>query len=161
MTITEDFNARTGIGNNNTKRTVGQFAIDERCSNGNRIINFAATNQLMLSNTRFQLLRCHLLTQHSPPSTINNQINHTLIKSRWVLNVLDCQVYREAKKGNKNNYGHVMVRVNLRPKLKVNKKFDRFTKYDISNKKKLEIFAKQEYQKDSLVMRPKNPQSTR
>lgn len=33
--IAGEFNARTGLGDKNTERTVDQFAIDDRCSNGN------------------------------------------------------------------------------------------------------------------------------
>ncbi|CAE1289567.1 unnamed protein product [Acanthosepion pharaonis] len=65
VVIAGDFNARTGTGDANNRHIVGPFAIGDRCSNGERLIDFAAANRLTVSSTRFQHLRRHLVTWYS------------------------------------------------------------------------------------------------
>ncbi len=41
---------------------LGKFAIGPRCANGDRLVNFASANRLVVSSTRFQHPKRHLVT---------------------------------------------------------------------------------------------------
>ncbi|CAE1287454.1 unnamed protein product [Acanthosepion pharaonis] len=58
VVIAGDFNVRTGTGDANNRH----IAIGDRCSNGERLIDFAAANRLTVSSTRFQHPWRHLVT---------------------------------------------------------------------------------------------------
>ncbi len=64
-----------------TWHILGRFVLGSRCANDDRLVNFASTNHFVVSSTRFQNLRRHLVTWFSNDSRTRNQIDHVLIRS--------------------------------------------------------------------------------
>ena len=69
---------------------VGQFSLDANTtSNGIRLIDFAATSNMVVCSTRFQRFDIHKATWMSPDRSTFNQINHIVIDGRHVSSVED------------------------------------------------------------------------
>ena len=122
LIVAGDWNARTGPSDDNTRQILGKFGLGRRCENGERLITFADSNRLVVSNTRFQHPRKHLLTWYSNDGRTANQIDYILIRSRWASAVEDCRVYRGAETGNANGSDHTLLRARLRIHLKARQK---------------------------------------
>ncbi len=62
LIVAGDWNARTGPVDDTSRHELGSFGLGTRCSNGERLVNFATDNRLVVTNTRFQQPRRHLVT---------------------------------------------------------------------------------------------------
>ncbi len=60
LVVAGDWNARTGPADESTCHLLGRFALGNRCSNGERLVEFASTNRPVVSSTCFQHRRRHL-----------------------------------------------------------------------------------------------------
>ncbi len=60
-----DWNARPGPVDMSIRHTLGKFAVGTRCANGDRLVNFASANRLVVSSTRVQHQQFHLVTWFS------------------------------------------------------------------------------------------------
>ena len=69
---------------------------DATNDNGDRLINMAAAQELVVSSTRFPHRKIHLGTWQSPNRRTVNQIDHVLIDRRHSSNALDVRSYRGA-----------------------------------------------------------------
>ena len=114
LIIAGDWNARTGQADDYTRHILGKFGLGQRCDNGDRLINFADANRMFIASTRFQHPRKHLLTWYSNDGITAHQLDHILIRSRWISSIEDCRSYRGAEAGNKGGSDHVLVRAKLR-----------------------------------------------
>ena len=114
LIVAGDWNARVGRQNEFTKSIVGKFTIGDRCDNGERLINFAASNHLVVSNTRFQHPKRHLLTWYSNDGRTAGQIDHILVRARWISSIEDCRAYRGAETGNAGGSDHTLVRAKFK-----------------------------------------------
>jgi hypothetical protein len=112
--IAGDWNARTGPSDESTRHILGKFGLGERCENGQRLVNFADYNKLVVSNTRFQHPKRHLLTWYSNDGHTAHQIDYILIRSRWASSIEDCRSYRGAETGNKCGTDHTLVRAKFK-----------------------------------------------
>nr|VZI52488.1 unnamed protein product [Spirometra erinaceieuropaei] len=54
LIVAGDWNGRTGPGDSTTSHLLGRFGLGSRCENGERLLNFADRNRLLLTNTCFQ-----------------------------------------------------------------------------------------------------------
>ena len=118
MLIAGDWNARTGPADESTRHILGKYALGQRCENGGRLVNFAALNRLVVTNTRFQHPRRQLLTWYSNDGHTANQIDYILIRSRWSTSVLDSRAYRGAEAGS----DHALVRAKIKLRLSTRRK---------------------------------------
>ena len=112
-----DWNAQLGPGDINTRHIIGRYGLGERCVNGERLLNFADFNRLVVASTMFQHKRRHLVTWYSNDGHTANQIDHLLTNSRWATSVKDCRSYRGAETGNKHGSDHVLVRASIKLRL--------------------------------------------
>ena len=110
LIIAGDWNARVGPGDSFTRHILGKFGLGQRCSNGDHLVNFADYNRLVVTNTRFQHPRKHLLTWYSNDGRTAHQLDYILIRSRWISSVEDCRSYRGAETGNRCGSDHTLVR---------------------------------------------------
>ncbi|BHF60393.1 hypothetical protein SprV_0100335800 [Sparganum proliferum] len=62
LIVAGDWNGRTGPGDPTTSHLLGRFGLGSRCKNGERLLNFAVRNRLLVTNTCFQHRKKHLLT---------------------------------------------------------------------------------------------------
>ena len=78
-----DFNAMVGQ-ESIFGPTVGQFSLHSTTPlNGVRLIDFAATRNMVVCSTRFQHLDIHKATWLSPDRSTRNQIDHVVIDGRY------------------------------------------------------------------------------
>ncbi len=105
-----------------THSTIGNYslihvsAVGTRCANGDRLVNFASANRLVVSSTRFQHPQRHLVTWFSNDARTRNQIDHR--RSRWASSAIDCRAYNGAQTGSEHGSDHAMVRAHLRLRMK-------------------------------------------
>lgn len=80
-----DLNAK--VGSNRVADIVGPFGIGDRNERGDRLVNFCEENDLVVSNTWFQLPARRLYTwkspQDKPGHIVRNQIDFILINKRF------------------------------------------------------------------------------
>ncbi len=62
LIVAGDWNARPGPVDTATRHILGKFAVGTRCANGDRLVNFASANRLVVSSTRVQHPQRHLVT---------------------------------------------------------------------------------------------------
>ncbi len=113
-----NWNTRPGPVDTAARHILGKFAVGTRCANGDRLVNFASTNRLVVSSIRFQHPQRHLVTWFSNNGRTRNQIDHMLVWSRWVSSMIDCRAYNGAQTGSEHGLDHVMVRARLRLRMK-------------------------------------------
>jgi exonuclease III len=114
LVIAGDWNARVGQQEEATRHIIGRFTLGQRCDNGERLMNFAALNHLVISNTRFQHPKKHLVTWYSNDGHTVAQIDHILVRTRWASTVEDCRAYRGAETGNPGGTDHTLLRARLK-----------------------------------------------
>jgi hypothetical protein len=91
-----DFNANVGR-ENIFKLTVGTESLhDIRNDNGVRVVNFAASKNLVVKSTMFTHPKIHKYTWTSPDGDTHNQIDHVLIDRRRHSSILDVRSFRGA-----------------------------------------------------------------
>jgi hypothetical protein len=77
------------------KPTIGGFSLhSESNENGVRLINFAASWNMVISSTFFRHKDIHKATWLSPGGRNSNQIDHVLIDRRHASNILDVRSFR-------------------------------------------------------------------
>lgn len=77
------------------KPHIGKFSLHrETNENGLRLINFAATNNMVISSTCFRHKNIHKATWKPPGDRRRNQIDHMVIDRRHASEVLDVRSYR-------------------------------------------------------------------
>nr|VZI44317.1 unnamed protein product [Spirometra erinaceieuropaei] len=75
LIIAGDWNGRTRPGDPTTRHLVGRFGLGSPCENGERLLNFADRNRLLVTNTCFQHRKTHLLTWYSNDGHAASQID--------------------------------------------------------------------------------------
>ncbi|CAE1303325.1 Craniofacial development protein 2 [Acanthosepion pharaonis] len=89
LVVAGDWNTRTGPADEGTRHVLGRFALGTRCDNGDRLVNFTVANRLVVTNTRFQHPRRHLVTWRSNDGRASNQFVYILVRARWASSVHD------------------------------------------------------------------------
>nr|VZI19409.1 unnamed protein product [Spirometra erinaceieuropaei] len=114
LIVAGDWNGRTGPGDPTTSHLLGRFGLGSRCENGERLLNFADRNRLLVTNTCFQHRKKHLLTWYSNDGRTASQIDYILVSSRFRSWVHDSRSMRGAETGNAHGSDHVLVRTRLK-----------------------------------------------
>ncbi|KAK3760073.1 hypothetical protein RRG08_064743 [Elysia crispata] len=114
ITLIGDLNAKVGDDNNGAERTMGKFGCGSINNNGERLVEFCASNDLVIGGTLFNHPAIHRLTWYSPNGRDKNQIDHIAINGIWRGSLLDVRVKRGADVGS----DHLLVIVNIRLKLR-------------------------------------------
>nr|VZI41908.1 unnamed protein product [Spirometra erinaceieuropaei] len=107
LIVAGDWNGRT-VGST-TSHLLGRFGLGSRCENGERLLNFADRNRLLVTNTCFQHRKKHLLTWYSNDGRTASQIDFILVSSRFRSWVHDSRSMRGAETGNAHGSDHVLV----------------------------------------------------
>ncbi|RUS68494.1 hypothetical protein EGW08_023744 [Elysia chlorotica] len=114
ITLMGDLNAKVGDDNNGAERTMGKFGCGSINNNGERLVEFCASNDLVIGGTLFKHPAIHRLTWYSPNGRDKNQIDHIAINGIWRGSLLDVRVKRGADVGS----DHLLVIANIRLKLR-------------------------------------------
>ena len=73
-----DLNAKVGADNTNNRRVMGTHGCGLMNDNGERLIDFCATNNCVIGGTIFSHKAIHKLTWRSPDGKTSNQIDHVI-----------------------------------------------------------------------------------
>jgi exonuclease III len=84
-----DLNAKVGQARNGEEKSVERFTIGTRNNNGDRLVQFACLNNMVLSNTTFQKKIATLHTWRSNDHKTKNQIDYIMVNRRWGTSVED------------------------------------------------------------------------
>jgi endonuclease/exonuclease/phosphatase family metal-dependent hydrolase len=91
-----DFNAKVGR-EDIFKPIIGDKSLHEANNdNGDRVVNFATSKNLIVKSTMFSHRDIHKHTWTSPDGVTHNQIDHVLINKRRHSNILDARFFRGA-----------------------------------------------------------------
>ncbi len=137
--VAGDWNARPGPVDAATRHILGKFAVGTRCANGDRLVNFASANRLVVSSTRFQHPQRHLVAWFSNDGRTRNQIDHMLVRSRWASSVVDCRAYNGAQTGSEHDLGYAMVQARLCLRMKAARISNRPAKLDTAKLKTVAV----------------------
>ena len=110
-----DFNAKVGR-EVYYRPTIGKFSLHETSNdNGTRLIDFAASRNIVLSSTYFEHKNIHKATWVSPDGRTKNQIDHVLIDGRHCSGILDVKSCR----GPNIDSDHYLVKVVVRARISI------------------------------------------
>ena len=138
--ILGDFNAKIGKGR--VENIVGEYGLGERSDRGDRLVQFCQEENLVVTNTWFQLPLRRLYTwtspQHSEHNCIRNQIDYILIKKRFRNNVVIAKTYPGADVTTDHTLLCAVIRVRLKKKEKSKKQRTDITRLkDVNTKHKV------------------------
>ncbi|CAB3248147.1 unnamed protein product [Arctia plantaginis] len=83
LVILGDMNAKIGENADRLSNFAGRFGLGNRNERGERLIQFASENDLMIVNSLFQHHPRRLYTWVSPGGKTRNQIDYIMVRSRW------------------------------------------------------------------------------
>lgn len=144
LLICGDFNAKIG-----KERlffpTIGRHSLHETTSeNGQRMIELASSNNLVIKSTMFEHKEIHKQTWISNDGKTRNQIDHILINARYSSNITDIRSLRGADADS----DHILVRAQIRARISSSKnKPNKPTSKWNTNKLQIEE-NKQQYQEE-------------
>ena len=152
LLIMGDFNARVGIQQNHTSQSVvGPHATDRINENGQRMVDFCAANNLIISNTFFQHKRVHQNTWMHPGNKQWHTLDYTLVNRKFRSSVEDVRVHRTA--AGSIGTDHHLLRTKLKFHLKSRKKRTRKPHNRLDRKKMRDEDLIKAFQ-DELTQRP-------
>lgn len=119
------FNAK--VGNMETYGVTGKFGLGERNVRGEKLVEWAEVNNLVVGNTLFKQHTRRLWTWESPGNNIRNQIDYIMINRRYKSALLSVKT-RPAAKGFSD---HIPVVGNIRVNLKNMKRPPKIMKLNV------------------------------
>ena len=132
------------------KPTIGGFSLhSESNENGIRLINFAASLNMVISSTFFRHKDIHKATWNAPGGRTSSQIDHVMIDRRHASNIMDVRSYRCLESDIEHHYtDHLLLGARIRARISnINKekgvKCKRYDVAKLSNKEYKESFNKE------------------
>lgn len=123
--------------------TIGRESLHEQCNdNGLRLVSFATSTGMTISNTTFPHKNIHKATWKSPDDRTRNQIDHVLIERRFKSSITDVRSYR----GADCDTDHFLVIAKFKMKLKSPKKIKAEKKSRINIEMLKDPKVKRQYQ---------------
>ena len=139
LIVAGDFNARVGPSDQTTRQVLGKFGQGHRCENGQRLLNYALMNHLVVTNTIFQHKPSHLLTWHSNDGVTKAQIDFILVRQRWRSSVQDSRSYNGADTGSQSGSDHRLVAAKILLRLATRRKNKPKAGFDIGKLQDKEV----------------------
>ena len=112
--IMGDWNAKIGKDNIGWERVMLKNGYGDRNERGERLLEFALKQDLLICNTKFQQKDCRKWTWKSPDGRTTNMIDLILIDRRWMTSVRLCRTFQGADIAS----DHSLVLCNVKLKLK-------------------------------------------
>jgi len=78
-----DLNAKVDQDNEGFEHAVGRHGLGERNENGQLLVDFCASHDLVISGTIFPHKNCHKVTWVSPDHKTEHQIDHVATGRKW------------------------------------------------------------------------------
>lgn len=111
--IIGDANAKVGREEIYRKH-IGKHSLHAECNNnGTRLVNFAASKNMIIGSTMFERKDIHKATWTNPSKTYQNQIDHVLIDARHISNLMNVRSY----KGANIDSDHFLLGATLRARI--------------------------------------------
>jgi len=85
-----DWNAKIGTENGGWEKVMGKFGYGARNERGEKQLEFATDQDLLICNTRFQQKDCRKWTWRSNDQRTKNLIDFIMIDTRWATAVQQC-----------------------------------------------------------------------
>ncbi|KAL5259045.1 hypothetical protein ACHWQZ_G009498 [Mnemiopsis leidyi] len=118
-----DFNAKVSSERYGSEAVIGGESLHSSSNdNGTRLVDFCATNQLVIGGTIFQHKDIHKGTWRSPNGLTVNQIDHICIGKRFRQSLLGVKVCRGADIGSDHYLVLGLLKIRLQSVAKVNAK---------------------------------------
>ena len=119
-----DFNAKVGQSDTPESSAIGPHGLGER---GDRLVDFATANEMVITNTLFKQHRRRLYTWTSPDGNTRNQIDYFCIHERWKTSVVNTKTLPGADCGS----DHELLVMSMRLKIKKTKAANHPIRYDM------------------------------
>ncbi|BHF85885.1 hypothetical protein SprV_1002905900 [Sparganum proliferum] len=132
LIVAGDWSGRTGPSDPTTSHLLSRFGLGSRCESGERLLNFADRNRLLVTNTCFQHRKKHLLTWYSNDGHTASQIDYILVSSRFRSWVHNSRSMCGAENGNAHGSDHILVRTRLKVHLSSAPKMPRPRRLDVA-----------------------------
>ncbi|VDM02106.1 unnamed protein product [Schistocephalus solidus] len=132
LIVAGDWNGQTGRGDSTSSHLISHFGLCSRCENGERLLNFADQNRLVVTNMGFQHHNKHLLTWYSNEGHMASQIDFILVSSRFHSWIHHSRSMCGAETGNAYGSEHVLVRTRLKVHLSSAHKISRARRLDLT-----------------------------
>ncbi|CAM4947567.1 unnamed protein product [Rotaria socialis] len=118
-----DFNARVSQPQHSTtSRIVGPFTVDVQNENGERLIDFCTTNNLVVSNSFFQHKSVHQTSWMHPGTKKWHLLDYTLVNRKFRSSVEDVRFYRKASGSIGTDHHLMRSKIKLHLKSRKNNK---------------------------------------
>ena len=135
LIVLGDFNAKVGSDWEPWDCILGKFGCGERNTRGEKLLNFCASNNLYISNTRFKQPKfSREWTWESRDGSTRNKIDYVLIQQKWKSCIYNSRSYPSADVGS----DHQMVLADLKLKMKVKPKANKCPRFEVSKLKSTE-----------------------
>ncbi|MDA8003247.1 MAG: endonuclease/exonuclease/phosphatase family protein, partial [Alphaproteobacteria bacterium] len=120
VVILGDFNARVGTDTNTWHTVLGPHGMGQVIENGQRLLDFCATNKLLITNTWYQHKSKHQCTwfRNGDRSNPGHMIDYILVSAKYRNSILDTRVYH----GVHHQSDHELVISTLRFKIKAKRR---------------------------------------
>jgi len=116
-----DFNAKVTSGRYGSEAVIGGESLHSSSNdNGTRLVDFCATNQLVIGGTLFEHKNIHKGTWRSPNGLTVNQIDHICIGKRFRQSLFDVKVCRGADIGSDHYLVLGLLKIKLQSVTKIN-----------------------------------------
>ncbi|XP_016299301.1 uncharacterized protein LOC107656114 [Sinocyclocheilus anshuiensis] len=109
-----DWNAKVGTDNLGWEQVMGCHSYGQRNNRGERLLEFASKNDLLITNTRFQQKDSRKWTWMAPDGKYTNMIDLVLVDRRWKTAVCVCRTFQGADISS--DHSLVMCKLKLRLK---------------------------------------------
>merc|ERR1711867_40797 len=107
-------NAKIGAQVEGEEGIVGRHAlVGERNENGDKFVDFCASNNVAITSTMFPHRDVHKYTWTSPDGKTKNQIDHFAIGGKFKGSVMDTRCYRGADIFSDHNLGIAKMKLKL------------------------------------------------
>jgi len=95
-----DLNAKMGQKNEGLELVMGRHGLGERNENGQLLVDFCTSHDLVIGGTIFPPKDCHKVTWVSPDHKTENQTDHVAIRRKWRRSLQDERNKRGADIGS-------------------------------------------------------------
>ncbi|BHF65273.1 hypothetical protein SprV_0200828300 [Sparganum proliferum] len=132
LIVAGDWKGQTGPGNPTNSHLIGRFGLGSRCGNGERPLNLADQDRLLVASTCVQHCNKHLLIWYSGDGHTASQVDYILVTPRFRIWVHDSRSKRGAETGNTHGSDQFLVRTRLKVHLSSAPKMPRLRRIDVA-----------------------------
>ncbi|KAL0879221.1 hypothetical protein ABMA27_003004 [Loxostege sticticalis] len=141
LIVLGDFNAKIGNDAYLMSHCAGKFGLGQRNDRGDRLIQFATDNDLIISNSFFQHHPRRLWTWITPDGKHKNQIDYILIGSRWKSSIKNTHTLPGADCGS----DHQLLMSKVQLKLRAARRLEKQTRIEVKDGSKFRSALEQNW----------------